>query len=333
MKKLVFLFAMVLAASVAMAQQNKSEIVQASEDNTATVNQEAETDEPLNGTYSWVNQQGSKNTANVDQRHTGDLSNRTGNLDAYIDQVGNSNEATQLQGPHSQQGATYAKIWQGGNYNTAFQNQVKYGNSAEIYQGGSGNTARQAQDINLSLYAEGSFNMAYINQSGDENTAEQHQDGWSNDAWIYQSGSGNTATQNQVSWVSDAYINQSGDGNTAAQDQSGNLNSADITQSASESEATQTQVSSGARASAVYDPLNDAVIIQMTGTGNVATQMQTMPSGVATDILPNYAYASQDGSSLTVSQIQTGGNNWSSAVQSGSGHNATLTQNQTVIQP
>ncbi|WP_319480861.1 hypothetical protein [uncultured Draconibacterium sp.] len=331
MKKLVFLFAMVLFAGFAMAQQNKSEIIQASADNAVTVNQVAETDEPLNGTYSWVNQQGSSNTAAVDQQHTGDLNSRTGNLDAYIDQLGNDNDATQLQGPHSQQGATYAKIWQGGNENTAFQNQVKYGNSAEIYQGGNGNTARQAQDIDLPLDGEGSFNMAYINQSGDDNSADQHQDGWANEATVYQEGSGNTATQNQVAWVSDAYISQSGNDNTATQDQSGKLNSASIDQSASESGATQTQVSSGARASAVYDALNDAEIIQMTGTGNTATQMQTMPSGVATDILPNYAFASQDGSSITATQTQTGGNNWSSAVQAGSGHTATVTQSQTLI--
>ncbi|WP_320112646.1 hypothetical protein [Draconibacterium orientale] len=333
MKKLVFLFAMVLVAGFVMAQQNKSEIIQASEDNTVTVNQVAESDEPLNGTYSWVNQQGNENTAGVEQQHTGDLSSRTGNLDAYIDQLGDGNTATQLQGPHTQQGATYAKIYQNGSDNTAFQNQVKYGNSAEIFQGGLGNAANQAQDIDLPLDAEGSFNTAYINQSGDYNSADQHQDGWSNEATIYQEGDGNTATQDQTSWVSDAYISQSGDDNTATQDQSGKLNSASIDQSASESSATQTQVSLGSRASAVYDPLNDAEIIQMTGTGNTATQMQTMPAGVATDILPNYAYASQDGSSITATQTQTGGNNWSSAIQSGSGHTATLTQSQTIIQP
>lgn len=71
----------------------------------------------------------------------------------------------------------------------------------------------------------------------------------------------------------------------------------------------------------------------MTGTGNTATQMQTMPSGVPTDILPNYAYAKQDGTGITASQTQTGGNNWSSALQSGTGHTATLTQSQTIIQP
>src|SRR5690606_13925146 len=140
--------------------------------------------------------------------------------------IGDENKAVQVQGPHGQQGSTYASIDQNGNGNVAEQYQVKYGNDAFIIQDGNGNTARQAQDLTLPLDAEGSNNYAKINQDGDRNLAEQYQNGWSNNAIVDQIGSGNSAYHSHDAWVSEPSILQEGAGNYASQIQTGSLNDA-----------------------------------------------------------------------------------------------------------
>ena len=349
MKKLTFLFAMVFAASMAMAQTNVSDVDQTGVDQTATVDQQGslnnsyilQEDKDNVATVSQINstdgktvnsdikQTGKDNEASVKQHHNG---NQAGGLDAWIIQSGDHNKAIQQQGPHGQMGDTYAKIDQSGDHNLAEQYQVKYGNDALIEQTGSWNTARQAQDRSLPADAEGSMNDASIFQSGWFNMAEQEQNGWSNDVKAEQTGNGNKSSQVQNAWVSTASVLQTGSLNMAAQDQTGSLNFAKIEQGNSLNKAEQTQVSNARRTGANYAALNEAEIFQNGGFlsgANVAIQDQTTPGG---DIDKNYAGIWQTGSFNFASQTQSGGFNVSTVNQTGVGHSATVTQSQSIVQ-
>ncbi len=220
MKKVSLIFAVLFACSFAMAQTNNSSsvdqsgknqeavvdqvgqnsnasaIVQSNEKNKAFVSQVNSPEESGNSTNSYINQSGKRNLATVtqDNNRTNTSSNIANYLlNAVIDQSGNDNVATQIQGPHSQMGATNAYITQSGNSNQAFQIQVRYGNTATIVQSGNSNKAAQAQDTKIPDDVFGSNNTASIFQSGNSNLAEQEQNGWANNAFIDQSGNGNTA--------------------------------------------------------------------------------------------------------------------------------------------
>jgi hypothetical protein len=335
MKKLFLFFAMVFAVSMVMAQQNISDIVSNGTANQVAVDQ-TNVDSPVPGNtiYSWVGQNGTGNMVNVDQEQSDKFAKVEEKLEAYIDQLGDYNKANQIQGPSGKQGGTYAKIYQEGLANDAFQQQIYYWNNAEIWQFGTGNVAKQAQDIELPEDADGSSNRAYAEQRGQYNLSEQEQHGWGNSVSVYQEGVGNKAfqTQQNYSWVSDATIRQWGTGNETMQNQMGRLNSALSEQTGDYNYAQQTQVSDGERANSVYAPLNDGKIFQ-TGLGNKAVQMQTIPLGVAEDILANFATVTQNGTGNESSQTQWGGNNSSSVLQTGNFNIAVLTQNQNIVQP
>ena len=358
MKKLFFLFVMMLVTSLVMAQTNKSVIIESGVNQTSTVDQQGEENESvinqsnrgnvagvmqvnynlleLNTVFSDILQTGRTNEAKVEQIHNGDLTHSSGKapgeLQAFINQAGNGNSATQIQGPHGQMGFTKASSYQEGNSNTSLQMQVKYGNEAYVVQTGNGNSASQGQDTELPADAEGSMNYALVHQSGNTNVAEQEQHGWTNNLQAYQSGNGNIAYQEQtaVSWVTDAYLVQSGNSNNATQLQNGNLNSAYIDQQSNGNTAYQDQLEEGGKRASGYVAFNRAEITQLGGSGNMAEQMQT---STANALLPNFAVILQDGASNTASQTQWGGDNWSSVSQSGSGHSATVTQSQSIIQP
>ena len=310
---------------------NKSYITQANKANTAIVNQS--NFNALYNTLSDVNQTGESNEATVKQISNGTLTgaNAIGTLKALITQSGNNNEALQLQGPHNQQGISFAEIIQGGNDNFASQHQLKYGNEARINQAGSGNTAEQAQDSELLPDEEGSYGNALINQSGNSNFASQKQDGWANEAKAYQSGSGNSSIQLQkdYSWKSIAFVAQSGNDNDATQTQKGNLNSAKIDQASSGNNATQTQTSDSKRTIG-YAPLNKAEIYQWGGNENIAVQTQ---ESLGLSIMVNEGIIWQNGSSNEAYQIQTGGDNFSTVSQAGTGNIANVTQSMSVVQP
>ncbi len=363
MKKLSLVLGFVLVAGFSFAQTHISTVVESGVNQHATVTQNGPGDitsnvnqsnadnvaivtqinpnlQTANDILSTVDQSGISNLATVVQKHTGILAVPVaGKIEAHIIQSGNNNQALQDQGPHNKQGTTYALIDQSGSWNKASQNQLKYGNDARIYQSGNGNEGQQAQDATLLADYDGSMNTALLNQSGNDNFATQKQDGWANDVTAYQSGNNNSSIQTQnISWVSDAFVSQSGSWNKATQTQSGptvgtgvqgRLNSAKIEQSSNGNEAIQLQKSEGARASAVYDPLNRAEIYQMGGDNNYAKQIQDMPTGTfanATDA--NVGIISQSGNNNIATQDQTGGFNYGTVTQTGSWNEAHVTQSQ-----
>ena len=357
MKKLIFLFTMVLVVSMAMAQTNNtsevsqsgvkqtatvdqlgmgdntSYVVQASANNVATVKQinpifDGSADEDDN--FSRVTQTGARNNADVKQTHNhgqGNYAGPGGLLEAIIHQSGDNNEAWQIQGGANQMGASTASIDQSGNRNQAYQHQLKYWNRAYINQSGNANRAAQAQDTELPEI--GSANFASINQSGNNNFATQQQQGWSNNVLATQTGNGNISeqTQHNNSWLSNAYVVQTGNNNEAKQDQIGNLNTANIEQYSSGNLATQLQMSENARP-AGNPALNDAEIIQWGENGNEAIQNQINADGNVS----NYALIHQNGRNNFAKQDQFGGFNSSMIWQAGNGNIANVTQNQVIGQ-
>lgn len=356
MKKLIFLFTMVLAVSMAMAQTNNtSEVSQAGVKHVATVDQKGLGDNTsyvnqsntkniatisqINPVFdgsldeddnlSTVLQSGAKNNAVVSQKNDHGMGNHAGPgglLEAVINQSGDNNDAEQIQGGANQMGKSLASILQSGNRNEAFQHQLKYHNNAYIDQSGNGNKAMQAQDTDLP--EDGSSNFASINQSGNNNYSEQQQQGWSNRMVASQSGNNNNASQIQenYSWLSKATVVQAGNYNEAEQTLIGNLNDALIEQHADGGTAIQNQISGNARPVG-YPAINEAKIYQLGGRNNNAFQNQYNEDGNVS----NFALIWQDGSNNLATQDQWGGFNSSNIYQTGNGHMATVIQNQVLV--
>lgn len=203
MKKIIFLFTIVLATNMAMAQNsngNKGEIEQTGHENTAEITQ-------FGRNTSIINQIGKKNSATVEQ---GDEGRPVKNLDtnswrhgAFIDQAGNDNEAAIKiwKGDGSQQsgGASNgARIEQTGNNNRAFQDisnsHVKTTNrnrmGAHIKQLGNDNFAKQEVFRSFGTHGSGGI---IIDQQGNENQARQYViGGRSNVTEIQQVGNNNS---------------------------------------------------------------------------------------------------------------------------------------------
>jgi hypothetical protein len=179
------------------------------------------------------------------------------------------------------------------------------------------------------LPEEGSANYASITQSGNNNTSEQEQNGWSNDIVAVQSGNGNTASQTQLnsSWVSSSSVMQSGNNNSAYQASLGNLNNALIEQYSNGNRASQRQLSGDATPDG-YPALNNAEIYQWGGNGNEAIQNQINEAGNVS----NHAIIWQNGANNIATQGQWGGFNSSTISQTGNGHVANLTQSQSLTQ-
>jgi hypothetical protein len=189
----------------------------------------------------------------------------------------------------------------------------------------------QAQDADLIFdEEEETSHMANINQSGNNNYAEQTQNNHANTATALQSGNGNDAWQTQNAWKSSAYVEQSGSNNDATQIQYNSLNYATIVQSSDGNIAEQLQTSGVKRSGvAEYDALNLGEIYQWGGNGNEAYQTQTTPGG---DIDMNYAGIWQNGSNNYAEQTQWDGFNSSIVSQTGSSHTAIVTQSQSVVE-
>jgi len=357
MKKLSFIFAaLLMSIGVIFAQTHVSNVVvsgvgqennisqtgpgditsnvtQSNANNIATVTQINPGLAVVSGIQSDVTQSGVSNNAKVTQDLTG-VNGPEAMLKALINQSGNENEAVQKQGPHTQMGTTYAEILQGGNWNHAYQTQLKSNNDAVISQEGDYNTATQSQDVETIDGYEGTWNNATIIQSGNANIAVQDQHGWLNDASATQSGNGNHSSQLQSdnSWKNIAVVIQSGDDSEAIQEQVGNLNKAKIDQRSVGDYAKQSQISEGTRPVDDYTALNEAEIIQTGGEGNIAIQYQTIPLGefvAATDA--NHAFIQQDGATNEASQTQTGGFNYSNVNQAGDANSTTVFQSQTLL--
>ena len=213
MRKLIFIFTILLATSMAMAQtnvavveqignENEGEIVQTGLDNKAEVTQ-------YGTNTSIINQLGEKNNATVEQGEEGALRSVT-NKDtqswrygAFIDQVGNENEAKiklwKGDGTYQSGGSSNgARIEQDGDNNKAFQDisnsQVKTANwdrmGAHIKQLGNENFAKQ--EVFRSFGTQGSGGII-IDQQGLTNQARQYViGGRENVTEIYQIGNNNS---------------------------------------------------------------------------------------------------------------------------------------------
>ena len=164
MKKLIFLFTMVLAVTMAMAQANVAEVDQIGDRNEGIIKQAGLENNAVITQYgtntSIINQIGEKNMATVQQGAEGKVvtnkDSQSWRHGAFIDQVGNQNEAL-------------IKEWQGdGTYQSGGSD-----NGARIEQTGNKNIA--SQEISNSHVKTSNWDRmgAHIKQLGDENFAKQ----------------------------------------------------------------------------------------------------------------------------------------------------------------
>ena len=247
MRKIVFLFAMVFAVSMAMAQ-NVGSVVQNGDDNTGTISQDG------SGNMGYVDQvKGDDNTATITQ--TGDnnaaLATQGMVTDYYYPldggevltstaMVGNANSIT-----IKQVGGDYAEVLQTGSNNKSTVNQAANGNSAWSYQGWPygfwGETA-------ITSALKTTNGVVSINQLSANNTAATWTYGGDNNkTTISQSvGEGNSASVSQGFIYVDAQYNfttpvynvkdniatitQAGASNTGKVMQLGNANNFKLTQ-------------------------------------------------------------------------------------------------------
>lgn len=192
MKKLIFLFTMVLAVTMAMAQANVAEVDQIGDRNEGNVKQTGLENKAVITQYgtntSIINQSGEKNMATVEQGAEGKVvtnkDTQSWRYGAFIDQVGNENEALikewQGDGTYQSGGSSNgARIEQTGNNNKAFQeisnSQVKTSNwdrmGAHIKQLGNENFAKQEVFRSFGTHGSGGI---LIDQQGSKNQARQY---------------------------------------------------------------------------------------------------------------------------------------------------------------
>lgn len=201
MKKLSFIFAMVLAGSMAMAQAGKT---------------------------TWITQSGNGNLADVKQTAGLDNYGYAANLEPnsiFATQSGNSNTLNT-----EQRGASnFIELTQGGEKNEATMKQFTLvaasSNTAVINQSGNKNIADLLQKEDPLVFPDDSKNKATATQSGTLGTYNLKQGG---DEWaptaeqsLTQSGTKNMAEIKQVGISIVSEINQSGNLNTAELDQLG----------------------------------------------------------------------------------------------------------------
>ncbi len=182
MKKLVFLFAMVFAVSMAMGQNNTSSTDIDGNNNVTTVNQvgiENSGD---------ISVDGNQNDALIQQGNFGGGLVQSNYAEASIEQIGNKNyaEVKQRQGWAGATAVSVHSITQEGNQNEAWLETFNGGNSGMIYQEGNKNWAKGRQSVgagnNVEITQEGNSNWAFVNQlNSADNSASVSQDG--NDNW------------------------------------------------------------------------------------------------------------------------------------------------------
>lgn len=304
MKKLVFLFTMVFAVSMAIAQSNTSAVdqtgsnqnalvTQTGSSNTSDVDQTSPAGSVNNAT---VNQTGNNNIADVDQVQQNSV---VGANNATLTQTGNSNIGTQTQvGTYT--GYMNATMLQNGNNNVGTQIQSSYNETATMTQLQNGNTGIQTQS--------GNHVSAVMTQDGLGNYGNQLQSGGLNNSMnLTQTGNSNESYQTQSggTWNPpgghSAVITILGDDNYTSQVQSGTTsNHASIDQTANSSSAEQTQTGS----------YNQATI----------TQLGQWPAGA---VVNETAIQTQSGDAheAAISQITDSGHGGSSTTQTQSGYN------------
>ena len=182
--------------------------------NTSTVIQEGPYNEAA------ITQTGDLNVATVTQENPyGQIITRAvviqDNSASPIPVVGNTAEISQyVEG--------YAYIKQVGDGNYAYQ-RLDYFSEASIRQLGDNNYAKQIQ-------TEPGTNSASAEQTGNNNSITQTQNGYDNYASAGQTGDDNSITQTQTGSENHAYAQQTGNNNSITQTQTGDLHWSQVTQ-------------------------------------------------------------------------------------------------------
>lgn len=241
MKKLVFLFAMVLAVSMAMAQK------------IATVTQ--------NGNY---------NTADVFQNSMDGDANSI-----YATQSGDFNDLiTEQRGNNN-----YLELTQGGDFNDATMEQFSKGtapnlNNALLVQSGLWNTVTLSQKEDPLNFPDNSHNVGRMTQSGNHNTYVLNQGGneWNplNENYLVQSGNNNEADVDQFGYTDFSDIRQFGTSNEASLIQTAGQGGAGTATSYSVQLGTDNQLD----ILQDYDPLSQYANSYQNGGGNTTNLRQ-----------------------------------------------------------
>jgi hypothetical protein len=281
MKKLSFLFAMIFAVNMAMAQNNESTTDVDGNNNLTTVNQvgmENDAD---------VTVDGNQNNALIQQGNFGGGSVQSNYAEASIEQIGNKNlaEVKQRQGFASGTAVNSHSIYQEGNENEGWLTTFNGGNSGSITQVGSFNWAKGKQsngpDNSIVIYQEGNNNDAEVNQeNSDENSS--------------------------------AIVNQVGNNNWTSVDQSGGKNHEYIENTSGNwNEVTAVQRTSWAKMVLTIDgnsnivnsdqEHNDKAYVDLIGNSNTFDLLQ--------DYNANHVGASVTGNSNDIDVDQTGAHN------------------------
>jgi hypothetical protein len=345
MKKLVFLFAMVFAVSMAMGQSNSSTVdqtgnnqnalvIQSGSSNSSDVDQTSPAGSVNNAT---VNQTGNSNTADVDQVQQNSV---VGANNATLTQIGNSNNGTQTQ-VGTWTGYMNATMLQNGSNNTGTQIQSSYNETATMTQLQDGNTGIQNQS--------GNYVSAAMTQSGLNNYGNQLQSGLNNSMTLSQTGNSNESYQTQSggTWNppgghravttilgDDNYTSQQQSGttsNNASIDQTANSSSAEQTQTGSYNQATITQLGQWPAGAVIHETAiqiqtgdeHDAEISQITDSGNGGSSTTQTQTGYN-----QFAFAGQYSWNSTIIQTQNGSSrNWAEAYQAGNNNYVRQIQN------
>ncbi len=306
MKKIFFLFAMVLAASFTIAQ-NTAEVTEVGDFNSATVNQIGVNEATVNQYSKSVNAgegnlvtvtQTSTSLKNVATVNQGSASSLIKEATGIVDQQSEDNIATLNQGTNLSTSGTWGKITQKvGGSNEATINQIRYthgrgdkwgkitDNEAEVYQEGINNDAvittevaggkslisQIGNDNSGTILSDGERTFqAYIVQEGSNNIADIDQFGDANIVGdIHQIGIGNEAYLKQKGSRSTTYIVQDGNDNDVNLSQTGGGN-ADIYQEGN------LNVVMGLDADPVATSFNGSTLdVDQFGTGNTLHLQQT----------------------------------------------------------
>nr|WP_319509230.1 hypothetical protein [uncultured Draconibacterium sp.] len=351
MKKLVFLFFIVLVSGLAMGQNTStttqlgdnqqadvsqvgsstSIITQSTDDdyaqkavvdqngasNMANINQietDIGTNQSIFAAFSTVTQTGDENNADIDVFETG--GGNKGNLVTSLIQIGNQNSGTQsLNAPGSNSGHNVTAKQVGNNNNSTQITNGGYTLSYQVDQYGSTNNASQTGHGDR-------YTDARIKQSGERNSGTQDIFGSNNGysaavVLIDQFGAGNVATQSftGTGWShrNNGEIWQDGTSNNASQIANGRSLDLQINQTGELNEATQNVTGNN------YDLGIGLISATQLGDENEATQTANGDGIVGT--------IAQTGNYNVATMLQTGNLHSATITQTGNTNTATITQN------
>jgi len=336
MKKLLTVaFGMLFVAGFAFGQSNVSDVDQVGNGNAATVTQAGSSHESYISQNTW----GDGHTATVEQSggsgNFSDILQDQRSAEAYVDQIGSSNESRLKQsGPNS------ADITQDGEGNilgsysnlanrayqkngTSFPND---NNTLVLDQAGSGNKAGMWQEhhAQTEIHQDGTDNESYVYQSGSAagplNKVLVYQDGTANYSDIHQDGEGNKAGygayghDNMLTATQDGYDNQAAVDEYRWKDADNYNNTVHISQS-------NNSAGLGSRAYMQMKGDNNTVNVSQSGSWNQVRDGGMFPDVDAEVLLSDpSAFFKYEGDGSTITFTQNGNQN----VVSGEVHNSGL---------